>query len=58
MPVYQIYFPDEVSADLQRIADGSGITVKEYIQAAVGTALSDSLGKPGKESKKRESKKN
>jgi hypothetical protein len=41
MPVYQIYFPDEISSELQRIADEDGINVKEFIQKVVGTNLAE-----------------
>jgi hypothetical protein len=48
MPVYQVYFPDEIASEIQRITDRDKITTKEFIQSAVGRALSDAKGNKGK----------
>lgn len=48
MPVYQVYFPDEIASEIQRITDRDGISTKEFIQSAVGTALKDAREKKGK----------
>ncbi len=53
MPVYQVYFPDSVSSDIEELAKSSGMKSKELIQEAVGEKIKKMKDKE-KTSKKKE----